>query len=64
MKILLLCSSFNGLTQRVWIELRRAGYDVSRAVAAGDDALRAAVEAADPDLVLCPFLRERVPDDV
>ena len=29
MKILLLCSSFNGLTQRVWVELRRAGHDVT-----------------------------------
>jgi putative two-component system hydrogenase maturation factor HypX/HoxX len=63
-KILLLCSFFNGLTQRVWIELRRAGHDVSWQVAADDDAVRAAVAAIDPDLVLCPFLRERVPDDV
>jgi putative two-component system hydrogenase maturation factor HypX/HoxX len=63
-KILLLCSSFNGLTQRVWTELRRAGHDVSWTVAAGDAALRATVDARDPDLILCPFLRERVPDDV
>jgi putative two-component system hydrogenase maturation factor HypX/HoxX len=63
-KILLLCSSFNGLTQRVWIELRRAGHDISWSVAAGDDTLRATVDALDPDLILCPFLRERVPDDV
>ena len=64
MKILLLCSSFNGLTQRVWIELRRAGHEVSWTVAAGDDDLRATVDAVDPELILCPFLRERVPDDV
>src|SRR4051812_7062815 len=63
-KILLLCSSFNGLTQRVWIELRRAGHDVSWTVMDTDDVLRATVDAVDPDLVLCPFLRERVPDDV
>jgi putative two-component system protein, hydrogenase maturation factor HypX/HoxX len=62
-KILLLCSSFNGLTQRVWVELRRAGHEVSWCVAEGD-VLRATVDAVDPDLVLCPFLRERVPDDV
>ena len=64
MKILLLCSSFNGLTQRVWIELRRASHDVSWTVMDTDDVLRATVDAVDPDLVLCPFLRERVPDDV
>jgi putative two-component system hydrogenase maturation factor HypX/HoxX len=63
-KILLLCSSFNGLTQRVWAELRRAGHDVSWSAWAGEDVARATVEATDPDLVICPFLRERVPDDV
>ena len=29
MKILLLASAFNGLTQRTWLELRRAGHEVS-----------------------------------
>ena len=28
MRIMLLCSAFNGLTQRVWIELRAAGHEV------------------------------------
>lgn len=64
MKIHLFCSSFNGLTQRVWAELRRAGHDVSWSEWAGDAALRSAIAATDPDLILCPFLRERVPDDV
>ncbi|HEY0812865.1 MAG TPA: enoyl-CoA hydratase-related protein [Pseudonocardia sp.] len=64
MKIHLLCSSFNGLTQRVWTQLRHAGYDVSWSVWAGDEALRNTIAATDPDLILCPFLRERVPDDV
>ena len=64
MKILLLCSSFNGLTQRVWVELRRAGHDVAWQQAVDDDAVRLAVDALDPDLIVCPFLRERVPDDV
>ena len=64
MRILLLCSSFNGLAQRVWIELRRAGHDVSWQTAVDDGTVRAAVAAVDPDLILCPFLRERVPDDV
>ena len=28
MRVMLLCSSFNGLTQRVWLDLRAAGHDV------------------------------------
>ena len=64
MKILLLCSSFNGLTQRVWVELRRRGHEVTWRQAVDDDTVRAAVDALDPELIICPFLRERVPDDV
>ena len=29
MRILLLCSAFNGLSQRAWIELRDEGHDVT-----------------------------------
>ncbi|WP_252435250.1 enoyl-CoA hydratase-related protein [Pseudonocardia humida] len=64
MRILLLCSAFNGLSQRVWTELRRDGHHVVVQTADSDDAVRAAVARARPELVLCPFLKERVPEDV
>ena len=63
MRILLLCSAFNGLTQRTWVELRQAGHEVGsswRRTPSGDQRRR----AMDPDLVICPFLRERVPTEV
>ena len=63
-RIMLLCSAFNGLTQRVWIELRAAGHEVTVQRSGDDDALRAELAAVRPELVICPFLRERVPDDV
>ncbi|PZG05173.1 enoyl-CoA hydratase-related protein [Nonomuraea aridisoli] len=62
MRILLLCSSFNGLTQRSWLELRRAGHDVSVELAVSEEAMVEAAELAKPDLIICPFLKERVPD--
>ena len=64
MRILLLCSSFNGLSQRVWIDLTEAGHDVQVQLAAGNDGWVREVARFDPDLVLCPFLRERVPAEV
>lgn len=64
LRILLLCSSFNGLCQRVWTDLQAAGHRVTVHLAADEPTLQAAVDAADPDLVLCPFLRERVPATV
>ncbi|NUR61856.1 MAG: formyl transferase [Catenulispora sp.] len=62
MRILLLCSSFNGLTQRAWLELRRAGHDVSVELAVSERVMAEAAELAKPDLIICPFLKERVPE--
>ena len=64
MRILLLCSAFNGLSQRAWIALREDGHDVRVALAIDEDTIRGTVAADDPDLIICPFLRERVPADV
>ena len=64
MRIMLLCSAFNGLSQRAWVELRQAGHEVQVQLATDADVVRAAVTAMDPDLVICPFLRERVPSEV
>lgn len=63
-RILLLCSSFNGLTQRVWTDLRADGHEVVSRTADSEDAMRGIVAAVDPDVILCPFLKERIPDDV
>jgi putative two-component system protein, hydrogenase maturation factor HypX/HoxX len=67
LKILLLASAFNGLTQRVWCTLREQGHDVGVELApahADPGSLTAAVERIDPDLILCPFLKHRVPEEV
>ncbi|WP_250291468.1 hydrogenase maturation protein [Frankia sp. CiP1_Cm_nod1] len=64
MKILLLSSAFNGLTQRAWVELQRAGHRVTVELALSAETIREAVRLSDPHLIICPFLRERVPDDI
>ena len=64
MRILLLCSAFNGLTQRAWIELREAGHDVTVELATSERAIIEAVTLFGPDLIICPFLRQRVPAEV
>ena len=61
MRVLLLCSAFNGLSQRVWAELRAAGHPVRVQLAGEAEAMCAAVADHHPDLIICPFLRERVP---
>lgn len=64
LRILLLCSAFNGASQRVWCELRDAGHYVTVEIATGAENIREAAHLVDPDLIICPYLKHRVPTDV
>jgi putative two-component system hydrogenase maturation factor HypX/HoxX len=66
MRILLLVSAFNGLTQRVWCDLKESGHEVGVLLAPvhDDSSLVAAVDTIAPELILCPFLKHRVPQAV
>lgn len=62
MRILLISSAFSGLTQRFYTELDDAGYEVSVELHLGNDAqVLEGVELFKPDLILCPFLKQRIP---
>jgi putative two-component system hydrogenase maturation factor HypX/HoxX len=64
MRILLLASAFNSLTQRIFVELDDVGHDVGCSVVADDRQMRTAVEAFGPDLVVAPYLKRAIPVDV
>ncbi|MEU5262893.1 hydrogenase maturation protein [Amycolatopsis sp. NPDC021455] len=64
MKILLLCSAFNGLSQRAWLHLRARGHRVAIRIVRDPQEIAAAAVATDPELIICPFLRRRVPEVV
>ncbi|MEV0838441.1 enoyl-CoA hydratase-related protein [Actinocatenispora sera] len=64
MRLLLLVSAFNGLTQRIWDELRDRGHDVAVEFALDERTICDGVYQAQPDLILCPYLKERVPTEV
>ncbi|MFI8966350.1 hydrogenase maturation protein [Streptomyces sp. NPDC053493] len=64
MRILLVASSFNSLTQRVLVELRDRGHTVPVEVTPDGDAVREAVTRHAPDLVVAPLLKAVVPRDV
>jgi putative two-component system hydrogenase maturation factor HypX/HoxX len=62
MRIMLLTSAHNGLSQRVMVELQDLGHDlVVEVVAPGLD-IDACVREHDPELVVCPFLTARIPE--
>ncbi|WP_405012005.1 hydrogenase maturation protein [Kitasatospora sp. NBC_01539] len=64
MRILLVASAFNSLTQRVHTELRARRHTVAVELALGDEPVRAAVARFAPDLVLAPMLTRAVPEDI
>ncbi len=64
MRILLLSHAFNGLTQRLFALLAEAGHEVSLELDIGDAVTEEAVAMFDPDLVLAPFLKRRIPESV
>ncbi|MFL1503126.1 hydrogenase maturation protein [Pseudomonas sp. O64] len=64
LKILLLSSAFNGLTQRAWLDLRQSGHDPSVVVFTDAATVCRQVEDSGADLVICPFLKDRVPEQL
>lgn len=64
MRILLIASAFNSLTQRVQAELRDRGHTVAAEVVGDEEAVRAAVGRHAPEAVIAPMLRTVVPEDV
>src|SRR3989338_4228336 len=64
LRILLLCHSFNSLTQRLFAELRAAGHTLSVELDIADAVTEEAVALFRPDLVLAPFLQRRIPVSV
>jgi putative two-component system hydrogenase maturation factor HypX/HoxX len=63
-KILLMVSALNGLSQRVLCAIERTGHDTAVHIAESGADMRHAVLSKQPDLILCPFLKAKVPQDV
>lgn len=64
MRILLLTHAFNSLTQRLFVALRADGHTVSVELDIADAVTEEAVARWQPDLVLAPFLKRRIPASV
>ena len=64
LKILLLAHSFNGLTQRLFVDLREAGYQTSVELDIHDEITAEAISLFQPDLLIAPFLKRRIPETI
>jgi len=64
MRILFLTQSFNGLTQRLYLELTALGHEVAVEFDISDVVTQEAVALHRPALVVAPFLRRAIPATV
>jgi len=64
MRILLVASGYNSMTQRVHAELADRGHEVSVELALSDEVMREGVRRWDPDLIIAPMLTTAIPADI
>lgn len=64
MRILFLAHSFNSLTQRLFVALRRGGHSVSVELDIADSVSEEAVKLFQPDLIVAPFLKRAIPPSI
>jgi putative two-component system hydrogenase maturation factor HypX/HoxX len=64
MRILLLCHSFNSLTQRLYVELAERGHELAVEFDVKDSVTEEAVDLFRPELVIAPFLKRAIPASV
>lgn len=64
MRILFFTHSFNSLTQRLYVELTERGHDVSIEFDINDTVTVEAVRLFQPDLIIAPYLRRAIPEQI
>ena len=64
MRLLLLTHGFNGLTQRLYLALRAAGHELSIEFDIADSVTEEAVALWQPELLIAPYLKRRIPESV
>ena len=64
LRILFVTSAHNSLSQRAYIALTEMGHDVTVQVVDSPEIIEAAVNAHEPDLVVCPMLKQFIPETV
>jgi putative two-component system hydrogenase maturation factor HypX/HoxX len=64
MRILLLTHSFNSLSQRIWLELKACGHEVSVELDIADSVAEEAVALWQPDVIVAPFLKRAIPESI
>lgn len=64
MRVLILSTAFSGLAQRLLGELQHLGHEIEQHYDLNENILHDQVERFCPEVILCPFLTQRIPDSI
>ncbi|MFO1442935.1 hydrogenase maturation protein [Bacillus sp. Bva_UNVM-123] len=64
MKILLITTAHNSMSQRFYVELIDRKYEVDIHITSTKETMIQAVEVSKPDLIICPFLKTAIPEEI
>jgi len=64
MKILLIVSAFNSLTQKVFVKLKDMGYIISVQFAIDENSMVESVNSFNPDIIISPYLKKFIPKEI
>ena len=64
MRILLIATVFNSLSQRIYCELKEMSYMVSVQLSTSDSDMEEAVDTFSPDIIICPYLIRFIPSSI
>ena len=64
MKILLLVTAFNSLSQAVYVRLKDEGHTLGVSYAINNEQMSKEIAEFEPELILCPFLKAFIPKEV
>ena len=64
MKIQFITTAFNGMAQRLWIELDRLNHEVKVHIASNPQKMMEAVDNYKPDLIIAPYLTSKIPAQI
>lgn len=64
MKILLITTSHNSMSQRIYVELKDKNHEVDIHITSTDENMIEAVNQSKPDIIICPFLKAAIPSEI
>ncbi len=64
MKIAFITTGFNGMAQRLWIDLDRLNHEVYVVIAGDTHQMIAEISSYQPEIVIAPFLTTKIPKEI